>query len=172
MRVGNIFKVVTADSSRNANWGDVVGSKLDTYEGDSLYSLVSKIWPNVDAERLTYPTLATGVSIVSANADWTYGSYSEVIPADTIASAFHLLGLSVESCDQNAVFQVELYKGAADAIVTAVRFSVAGGFFGNQVYVVGSAQIDANSRVRARLASSNGTAAVATIDLSVVYYRL
>jgi hypothetical protein len=170
MRVGSIFKVTPADSARNTTWGDVIGSKLDTYEGDSLYSQIMKVLPNVRSERLVYPTLAAGATVVSANTDWTYGNYATVIPINTVVNPFHILALSIESCDRNAVFQLELYKGAADDIVTGVRFAVEGGFFGNQVYVVGSEQVDANSQIRARIASSDGTALIATITLSVVYY--
>ena len=122
-------------------------------------------------ERYVYPTLAAGATVVSANADWTYGAYATVVPENTIANKFHIVAVSVESCDENAIYQLELYKYPEDETVTAVRFAVAGGFFGNQVYAVGSKEVAANSRVRARLASSNGTAAVATITISIVYYE-
>jgi hypothetical protein len=122
-------------------------------------------------ERLVYPSLAAGATVISANANWTYGAYATVIPINTITNAFHVVAISIESCDRDAVFQLELYKGAGDDIVTAVRFAVQGGFFGNQLYVLGSEEIDANSLVRARLASSNGLAQIATIGVSVVYYE-
>ena len=122
-------------------------------------------------ERLVYPSLAAGATVVSANANWAYGAYATVIPINTITNAFHVVAVSIESCDRNAVFQLELYKGAADDIITAVRFAVEGGFFGNQLYVLGSEEIEANSLVRARLASSNGLALIATIAISVVYYE-
>jgi len=40
------------------------------------------------------------------------------------------------------------------------------------VYILDSGNVGANSRVRARLASSNGLLQQATITLSVVYYRV
>jgi hypothetical protein len=122
-------------------------------------------------ERLVYPSLAAGSTVVSANADWAYGAYATVIPVNTITNDFHIVAVSIESCNRDAVFQLELYKGAGDDIVTAVRFAVQGGFFGNQLYVLGSEEIEANSLVRARLASSNGLAQIATITISVVYYE-
>ena len=131
---------------------------------------ISESYYHLQNERLVYPTLAAGATVVSANADWTYGAYAEVVPASTITSPFHVLAVSIESCDENAVLQLELYKGAGDEIIQATRFAVEGGFFGNQVYVIGSKEVDANERVRARVASSNGTAAVATITISIVYY--
>jgi hypothetical protein len=164
------FAVPAADSADNVDWGDVIGSKLDTVDGDSLYALVTSISHSIESERLVYPTLANGATVVSANVDWTFGAYATVVPAATIASDFHVLGLVIEACDRDAVFQLELYRGAGDDLITAIRFAVQGGFFGNQVYIVGSEHIDANDRIRARLASSNGTAQIATIALSIVYF--
>jgi hypothetical protein len=165
------FDVPAADSADNNNWGDVIGNKLDTYAGDSLYSRVSEVYDFVQSERRVYPTLAAGATVVSANADWTYGAYATVVPINTIAVDFHVLALSIESCNRDAVFQLELYRGAGDDLVTAVRFAIVGGFFGNQVMVVGSKHVDANARIRARLASSNGAAQIATITMSIVYYE-
>jgi hypothetical protein len=136
-----------------------VGSILDVSTADQY----------IVSERKVYPTLAAGATVVSAAADWTYGAYAVVVPASTITSNYQISAVSIESCDKNATFELALYKGAADDIVTAVRFNVSGGFFGNQVYIVGSEIVDANAQVRARLASSDGLANQATITISVVY---
>jgi hypothetical protein len=139
----------------------MIGSELQLSDADEF----------VIAERLVYPTLAAGATVVTAAADWAYGAYAVVIPASTITTNFHILGVSIESCDQNATFQLELYKGAGDDIITAVRFNVTGGFFGNQVYVVGSEVVEANAQIRARAASSDGLANQATLTISVVYWQ-
>lgn len=158
------------NSADNAFWGDVIGNKIDTRVGNSLYALLIKAAEFVDSPRLVYPTLANGIDVVSANADWTYGAYATIVPASTIVSDFHIVGVVIEDCDQDAVFELQLYSGAGDDIVTSIRFAVQGGFFGNQVYAIGSADIVADSRIRARLASSNGLAAVATATISIWYY--
>jgi hypothetical protein len=163
--------VPPADSAANVAISDVIGNKLDTHLGNSLYSRVDAIFDSIQREREVYPTLAAGATVISANGDWAYGAYATIVPAGTIVNDFHILGVSIESCDKNAVFQLELYKGAADDIVTAVRFAVEGGFFGNQVYIVGSEDIDANAQVRARLASSDGAMNQATITVSVIYWE-
>lgn len=136
-----------------------VGSTIQLSDADHYFGLEKKV----------YPTLAAGATVVSAAADWTYGAYAVVVPASTITNDFRIDGLSISSCDKNAVFQLELYQGAGDDVITAVRFTVEGGFFGNQVYIVGSEIVAANSQIRARLASSDGLANQATITLSVVY---
>lgn len=132
---------------------------------------IDSIVDSVESERLVYPTLAAGATVVSSNANWTFGAYAIVVPADTITGDFHVLGVVIESCNRDATFQLELYKGDLNDVVTAIRFNVTGGFFGNQVYIIGSEHIDANSRIRARLASSNGFAQQATITMSIVYWK-
>ena len=165
------FDVPAADSADNVDWGDVIGNKLDTHDGHSIYSNVDAILDSIASERQVYPTLAAGATVVSAGANWTYGVYATVVPATTIANDFHVLGISIESCDKNDVFQLELYKGGADDIVAAVRFAVAGGFFGNQVYIIGSEHIEAEAQIRARLACGAGGGGAGTITMSVVYWE-
>jgi hypothetical protein len=163
--------VPAVDAVSNVTWGDVIGNKTDTVAGGSLYALVLDVYENVNRQVYVYPTLAAGATVVSANANWAYGAYAEVVPASTITSDFHIRSIQIETCDENAIFQLELYSGASDTLVSAIRFSVAGGFFGNSVYVIGSAHIAANSRMRARLASSNGLAAQATATISISYVQ-
>lgn len=163
--------VPAQNSAANATINDVIGSKTDNNLGTSLYARLDELYDQWQAERLVYPTLAAGATIVSANANWTYGAYAIIVPASTITANFHIFSISIEACDRDATFQLEVYKGAADDIVTAVRFNITGGFFGNQVMFLGSEEIDANSQVRARLASSNGAAQIATIQASIIYIR-
>ena len=119
-----------------------------------------------------YPTLAAGVSVASANADWTLGTVTEVVPANTITTAYHVSLVSIEACDENAVYELAVYYGASDTLMCTIRFAVSGGFFGNQLYLLPSVKIPANSRLRMALASSNGAGAVGTIAVSVVYRLL
>jgi hypothetical protein len=113
--------------------------------------------------------LAAGATLITAAADWTYGAYATVVGAGVITSPFHIHAIVIETMDQNDVFQLQLYSGAADGTVATVRFSIAGGFFGNSVYPIGSELIPASDRVRARLAASNGLANQATATISIVY---
>lgn len=134
----------------------------DTHRLATLYNHISN-------ETHVYPTLAAGTTVVSAAANWTYGAYAIIVPAVTITSRFHIHAIVVETCNQNDVFELQIYKGAADDVIATVRFSITGGFFGNSVYPITSEEIGANQQVRARLAASNGAAAQATITVSIVY---
>jgi len=161
--------VPAQNSAANITIRDIIGNKTDNNLGTSLYARVDELYDHWQAERRVYPTLAVGATIISANADWTYGAYGTVVPANTITSNFHIFNISVEACNRDATFQLEFYKGAADDVISAIRFNITGGFFGNQVYFLGSEEIDANAQVRARIASSNGTAQIATVQVSIVY---
>jgi hypothetical protein len=120
-------------------------------------------------ESQVYPSLAAGATVVSAAANWTYGAYAVVVAAGVVAARFHIHAVVIETCNQNDVFQLQLYKGAADDVIATVRFAVFGGFFGNSVYPIASELVEGGSQVRARLAASNGFAAQATMTISLVY---
>lgn len=120
-------------------------------------------------ESLVYPTLAAGATVVSAAADWTYGAYAVIVPADTITSDYYVHNVSIESCNQDAVFELALYKGVGDDLIATVRFALVGGFWGNSVYVITAETVDANSQIRARMASSDGLANQATATISICY---
>ena len=139
---------------------------------NSLGDLVQSLYNANYTEGRVYPTLAAGASVVSANTDWVLGALATVVPASTITSDYHVSSVVIETCDQNAVFELVLYSGAGDSLFSTVRFAVSGGFFGNSVYLVPSVKIAADDRVRAALASSDGTANIATITMSLVYRLL
>ena len=161
------FGVPAADSPGNDDWGDVVGSKDDTWRGDSLYAMMLAQDIHTDAETLVYPSLAAGATVLSGAVAWTWGAYATVVPAGAVPVNFHLLAVQIETCNQNFVFELELYKGPTDDLIAALRFAVAGGFFGNARYPLTSETVEAGSLVRARLASSGG---LATITMSIEYH--
>lgn len=166
---GTSLLVPARGSTANRTIVDVVGIKLDGHDSDSLYGRLDELYDNFQQERRVYPSLAAGATVISNAVAWTYGNYSTVLPANIITGDFHILSISIESCNVAAgVFQLELYKGGADDIITAARFAMAGGFWGNMVYFIGSEEIEANSQVRARLATSVGAT---TITVSFDYFE-
>lgn len=121
------------------------------------------------SEGQVYPTLAAGATIVSATANWVFGTIATVVPENAIPTRYHVSAISIESCSDDGVFELLLYYGAADVPQARIRFAVEGGFFGNQVYLLPSVLLAANTRIRARLASSDGALNPATITMSVIY---
>lgn len=152
----------------------VEGKALDgtTAVSGSLADVVLHLYDQNTTETLVYPDLANGASVISANTDWGLGALATVVAASTITSAFQVLGVCIESCDKNAVFQLELYQGDGDTQFATVRFSVVGGVLGNQTHTFTSEPIAANARIRAALASSDGLANQATITISIRYQEL
>jgi hypothetical protein len=122
-------------------------------------------------ESKVWPTLLAGATVQShAATDWAYGTIAVIVPANQIASRFHIHNISVESCDKNGVFQLALYRGATENLIATVRFSVIGGFWGNSVYVIASEVCAANDQIRAKLAYSDvSVSGQATMTLSVCY---
>lgn len=136
---------------------------------DSLGDKVTDLLSHINARGEVYPTLAGGATVVSANANWTLGAFATIVPADTITSVFHIHAISIESCDRDAVFELVLYAGDPDVQIAHTRFAITGGFFGNIQDRITAEKVAANTRIRAKLASSNGAAQIATITMSIRY---
>jgi hypothetical protein len=147
----------------------IEGVSLGSPISGSLGDRVASVYASINTLVQVYPTLAVGAEVVSANTDWVLGAFSEIVPVNTIASDFHIHGINIEACDKDAVFELVLYAGAGDEEVARTRFAIVGGFFGNIIGLIVGEKIDANSRIRAKLASSDGTANVATISISIRY---
>lgn len=163
--------VPAPDSAADVNIADVIGNKLDTAAGSSLYALLKRIDLDHHNEIQCYPSLADGAQVVSANANWAYGAYAQIVPVATIVAAdFNIHYVTIEACNKDGRFQLELYYGAADTVFATVRYSVIGGFFGNTVVTaLSSPPIPAGSRIRARLASDDGLANQCTQRISLAY---
>lgn len=92
-------------------------------------------------------------------------------PANAITEDFIVQTFTIESCNNDGVFELEFYYGASDIIFASYRFAVNGGFFGVPAPTprVSSPVIPANSRIRAKIASSDGLANQATLTISIGY---
>lgn len=117
-----------------------------------------------------YPTLAPGVPVVSGAADWVLGEFAEIVPSNTITQMFHVSSVVIESLDRNAVFELVLYQSLNDIEIARGRFSVQGGLKGGEFSNFDTGSLMAGVRIRARLASSDGAARVATATISIGYH--
>jgi hypothetical protein len=151
--------------------GVALNSTGDRVTG-SLGAYVTSLYNSNYTEGRCYPTLAAGATIaspVAGTANWTLGGYGAVVPINTITTAYFVWAVIIETCNQDAVYELAIYNGAGHTLISTVRFSYLGGFFGNSVYRVPSVQLPANSQIDMKLASSNGFAFQATITASIVY---
>jgi len=147
----------------------IADSTGDAIEGSLSKRIVGLYNANYTQGRC-YPTLAAGVTVLSDNTDWGLGAFTTVVPTNAIASAYHLSAVVVETYNQNGVFEMPIYYGAGQTLMSTVRFSYLGGFFGNSIYLAPSVKIPANAKIDVKLAYSDGAAVgVATITVSIIY---
>jgi hypothetical protein len=158
------------NSVNNVTMADVIGQKTDTELGNSIYSLLYRLDVDNHFPMSVWPTLAVGSPVVSAHAVWTYGAMTEIMPAGTVVFPFRIRFVHIEAIDKDGVFQLEMCYGGADTVFHTVRYAQSGGFFGNMhLSLLSSSLIPANSRIRMRLASSDGLANQCTQRISVAY---
>lgn len=138
----------------------------------SLAYRILRMYDDTNQPILVYPTLAAGITVVSAAADWSLGTVTQIVPASTISSDFLIQHIIVETMSKDGIYELHLYSGAGDDEVARVRFSVEGGFFGNSVYRIPGALVAADSRIRAALACSDGLAGAATMTMSIAYREI
>ena len=140
----------------------IEGVALDSTGDMVAGSLAAKVTDLLGAVNIyvgVYPTAAAGAQVDSGNGAWVESpAYWPVVPADTITSAFHIHGITIETCSiAAAIFELSLYAGVGHTEVARCRFAVVGGFFGNVVNLVTGVRVAANSQIDAKLRSSVGT---------------
>lgn len=121
-----------------------------------------------------YPSLADGVSLVSGASAWGEGSWTEVIPVDTVNVVFRVLGLVVESTDYDGVFEIALGTGepGSEEELCRKRFSL--GKFATGKYMLGneidikSELLEPGSRIVAKLACEQASK---NITISLAYNK-
>ncbi|NHJ39632.1 MAG: hypothetical protein FK731_06315 [Asgard group archaeon] len=151
--------VPSQDSANNTVWGDVIGNKTDTHNGNSLVSKTETLLEHVHGASKVYPTLANGVTVTTGVGAWTLGNFVEIVPSSTITSDFDIHWVSIESISANDVYELVLYKGAltSEIEVGRVRFTKNAALDSTLNIPMQTSIIDANERVSAKIASSSGS---------------
>lgn len=117
-----------------------------------------------------YPTLANGVVVTGAAGAWALGAFVVIVPTNTITDAFDIHHINVAAYNSNDTFELVLYSGANGAEVECgrVRFTRTTNV-GSPAHVpMQTPIIAANSQIKAKIASQNGTSNTATI--SIMYH--
>lgn len=152
--------------------GVVLDSTGDMVPG-SLAAYMTHLWDANYSQGRCYPTLAAGATVESAAANWTLApAFWPVVPVGGIASNYHICSVTIETCDKNGEFELALYYGVGNTLMCTKRFSYAGGWFGNSVYLVPSVPLVADTQIDAKLAYSLGGGGKATITMSIDYRLL
>jgi len=84
---------------------------------DTIKARVLDKVPYTTKEILCYPLAAAGAYATSSTTAWAWGSWAELVPANTITSDFIILGIYVHIEKKLATyhFQVQIGKGSAGA---------------------------------------------------------
>lgn len=151
------LSVPPPDSEANVLVKDVIGNRLDGSLTTTIAGRIEDEWEGRHSVQQVYPPLAQGVLVTAAVAAWTLGSYSTIIPINTIVTDFHIHHVCICSAGAVGDYELRLYTGAGVRI-------------GGLTFTVSAKKDDpegldlllphslANSRIRAKLASSNAVA--------------
>lgn len=168
--------VPTENGTANKTINDVLGNKNDSNlmgPGlSSLYDLAGFMaYYHVHDSAKVYPDLADPVNVEAAAADWTYGSWVELIPSDTITKPFDIHWVHTAELSNQGNYQLQLGAGSAgnEESIGTIAFSRDS----NQVQTASQPiQIppqSANARVSVRLA--NGGSSAFNCDVKVYYHE-
>jgi hypothetical protein len=132
---------------------------------------------------LSYPALAAGISRASSGGvAWSTSSYTEVVPASTIASDFYIAGLTwcwhtpLAAVDTTYEWLIELATGGAGAesviiqVPSSVRMDTAVGYpSSNMVIFPEPKYVAANTRIAVRVAYSLATTSNTLTGIKILY---
>lgn len=145
----------------------IEGVALSSPVTGSLAAYVRSLYNANYTEGRCYPTLATGKTVVSG-INWALSAaFAVLVPINTILVPYHASAVVIETCTTDGVYELAIYRGAANTLMSTIRFSFAGGFFGNSVFLIPSVLLAANEQLDMKLAISGGVAG--TITCSIIY---
>lgn len=162
------LEVPSKNSVVNADVSDVVGNKTDDENGNSLYSLAYLTDKHDHSVSKCYPSLSNGVTVTGGAGAWVLGDFVEVVPASTITSPFDIHWINISSASAADEYELHLYYGDSDTEAGCIRMTEPLGAPTVPSVPFQTPLIPANSKIRAKLASSTGGAD--TITFSINYH--
>lgn len=151
--------------------GILTNLNLVKVETDKIPAEVVKtttILNNTQYTQKVYPTLADAVTINGGAGAWALGNFTQVVPVNTITSAFTIKGIQLEDVSATDSYELVLYSGLAGAEVEIGRTRLArqsdAGFV--NFHPLQTLPLAANTRIIAKVASKSGGD---NIDISIVY---
>jgi hypothetical protein len=153
-----------------ADWGDVIGNPNDGHGANTLAGFLNEIREHLHEETQVYPTLADCVTVTSGAGDWQLGSFTQIVPINTITQEFDIHQIFVEDYNtSDKTYELVLYQGDNDVEIGRMRFRVNDGTpVGRTLSSGGQFQtplILENKRIRAKLAIEDGGSKTACISI-------
>ena len=159
--------VQPVDSAANIDITDVIGSKDDTHDGNSLMARAHIVEEHIHNAGKVYPSLAGGVAVATGGAPWALtAGFVQIVPVTTIRSDFDIHYISIEALDDNTVYEIILF--AVSSELGRVRVVKNAQQDGTMNIPFQCAIIPADTQIQAKCASAAGNS-VATIS---IFYHL
>lgn len=172
-----ITRISDENSWENKTINDVIWNRLDKSFSNENRDNPSLVWYNrawyyhIHSPAQLYPVLADPITVTASTNAWTdYGSWVEIIPANTITSAFdiHWVDIFDISANWNYVLQLGKWAIGSEEVIGTIWFwrnAVQSQEWQSPIQV---SPVPANTRIVARLSSSNSAAD--TCDVKVYYH--
>lgn len=158
--------MVNSTTGALESWGGTYG---DSHSASTMNARIKTLTEHIHGESKCYPTLGAGIALATHADPWTLGTITEIVPASTITSDYDIHFLSIESLDDNGVYELHLFHGAGDTAAGCVRFTKNANQDATTNIPLVTVLVPANDRLRAQLASSVGNSN-ATVAVSYHEY--
>lgn len=142
---------------------------------DTILGYLRTGYYHVHGRPFVYPTKADDVRLEAAAAAWgTTGTITEVIPASTLMNYnFDLHWINISAIDENATIEIDFYQGASgsETWIGSTRASRTTNQARNGPSRIQVPQIEAGTRISAKLSSSTTNATTCNISFEGHYYH-
>lgn len=161
------------NSTDNLLIRDVIGNKTDLVtvpyaENNSIAAFLHTGYYHVHGASFLYPDLAAPVTLTSGTASWSDpGSFTEIIPADTITKNFDIHWASLSNISATLDGVIKFYSGdsGSEELIGSVDVVRTSNFSREAPGPVQVPQQPANSRISAKFFDSTGSARTARVKL-------
>lgn len=132
------------------------------------YSIASRslfrVFPNL--KILLEPSNDDGIDVDESGTLWTFGSWAEIVAANTITEDFFVLGLYIESQDSDSVYY-QIGKGSVgnEVAIGAIKSGFYALTTGVLVLPV-PIKVSANTRIAVRISTSSGASLKSIVGLT------
>ncbi len=156
--IDGLHDVPTADSADNVHIRDVLGSKTDTHDGDSVRAILHILDEHTHNHQRVYPELADPITITSAGGAWNLGTIVEIVPVNTITEPFDIHWIAFSSASATDDYEVKIYSGlgGAEVEIATTRTYKQATQAGSAPSPVLTNIMPANTRISAALATGGG----------------
>jgi len=140
-----------ADSAANATVVDVIGSKLDTHDGTSLYAATRLADEHIHSVQMCHPTAADPIVLTAdgVGAGWTDGAWVELAAVGVITEDFDIHGIYVSAPDTNGNYEIDIAAGTT--VIGTVPFTRTGPFTGSLELIFQTPIQPAGTQIQARV---------------------